>query len=146
MRVKNLLEGRKKLKERFGRQLVVQPTEVTVTSTDEKFLQNVFASLEKNLSHADFDVSTFCREMGVSQTHMHRKLTALLGQSANDLIRSFRLKRAASLLGQQHGNVSEIAFMVGFTNPNYFSKCFRDQFGQTPTEYARINAASPSSK
>ncbi|WP_426295213.1 hybrid sensor histidine kinase/response regulator transcription factor [Dyadobacter endophyticus] len=146
MRVKNLLEGRKKLRERFGRQLVVQPTEVTVTSTDEKFLQNVFASLEKNLSHADFDVSTFCREMGVSQTHMHRKLTALLGQSANDLIRSFRLKRAASLLGQQHGNVSEIAFMVGFTNPNYFSKCFRDQFGQTPTEYARINAASPSSK
>ncbi|MCF0075008.1 ATP-binding protein [Dyadobacter sp. CY261] len=146
MRVKNLLEGRKKLRERFGRQLIVQPGEVTVTSTDEKFLQNVFASLEKNLSNTDFDVNTFCREIGVSQTHMHRKLTALLGQSANELIRSFRLKRAASLLGQQHGNVSEIAFMVGFANPNYFAKCFRDQFGQTPTEYARINAASRFSK
>lgn len=146
MRVKNLLESRRKLKERFGRQLVVQPGEVTVTSMDEKFLQNVFASLEKNLPDADFDVGAFCQEIGVSQTHMHRKLTALLGQSANELIRSFRLKRAASLLGQQHGNVSEIAFMVGFTNPNYFTKCFRDQFGQTPTEYARIHAASPSPK
>lgn len=144
MRVKNLLEGRKKLRERFGQQLVVQPGEVTVTSTDEKFLQKVFALLEKNLANADFDVSTFCREMGVSQTHLHRKLTALLGQSANELIRSFRLKRAASLLGQQHGNVSEIAFMVGFNNPNYFTRCFRDQFGQTPTEYARIHQASRS--
>ncbi len=144
MRVKNLLESRKKLRERFGRQLVVQPGEVTVTSTDEKFLQAVFASLEKNLANADFDISSFCLEMGVSQTHLHRKLTALLGQSANELVRSFRLKRAASLLSQQHGNVSEIAFMVGFTNPNYFTKCFRDQFGQTPTEYARVNAASRS--
>lgn len=144
MRVKNLLESRKKLREHFGRQLVVQPGEVTVTSVDEKFLQAVFASLEKNLSNADFDIGTFCLELGVSQTHLHRKLTALLGQSANELIRSFRLKRAASLLSQQHGNVSEIAFMVGFTNPNYFTKCFRDQFGQTPTEYARVNAPSRS--
>ncbi|MCF0052436.1 ATP-binding protein [Dyadobacter sp. LJ53] len=140
MRVKNLLDSRKKLRERFGKQLVVQPAEVTVTSIDEKFLQSVFATLEKNLSNADFDVRSFCQEIGVSQTHLHRKLTALLGQSANELIRSFRLKRAASLLSQQHGNVSEIAFMVGFTNPNYFTKCFRDQFGQTPTEYARLHA------
>lgn len=141
-RVKNLMEGRRQLRERFRRQLVVQPSEVTVTSTDEKFLQNVFALLEKNLSNTDFDVSVFCQEIGLSQTHLHRKLTALLGQSANELIRTFRLKRAADLLSQQHGNVSEIAFMVGFTNPNYFTKCFRDQFGQTPSEYARMHAAN----
>lgn len=141
-RVNNLLASRKQLKERFSRQLLVQPSEVTVTSTDEKFLQNVFALLEKNLSNADFDLSAFSQEIGVSQTHLHRKLTALLGQSPNDLIRSLRLKRAASLLSQQHGNVSEIAFMVGFTNPNYFTKCFKDQFGQTPTEYARLHAAA----
>jgi signal transduction histidine kinase/ligand-binding sensor domain-containing protein/DNA-binding response OmpR family regulator len=140
MRVKNLLDGRKKLRERFGKQLVIQPAEVTVTSTDEKFLQSVFATLEKNMSNADFDVTAFCQEIGVSQTHLHRKLTALLDQSANELIRSFRLKRAASLLIQQHGNVSEIAFTVGFTNPNYFTKCFRDQFGQNPTEYIRNHA------
>ena len=138
MRVKNLLASRKLLRERFGRQLLLQPAEVTVTSTDEKFLQKVFALLEENLSNADFDVTAFSQEIGMSHTHLHRKLTALLGQSANELIRTFRLKRAASLLSQQHGNVSEIAFMVGFTNPNYFSKCFRDQFGQTPTEYARL--------
>ncbi|MBC8153060.1 MAG: response regulator, partial [Bacteroidetes bacterium] len=142
LRVKNLLENRQKLRERFSRQLVVQPAEVAVTSTDEKFLQKVFALLEANLSNADFDVMLFSREVGWSQTHLHRKLTALLGQSANELIRTFRLKRAASLLDQQHGNVSEIAFSVGFSNPNYFTKCFRDQFGCTPTEYARRQVVS----
>jgi signal transduction histidine kinase/ligand-binding sensor domain-containing protein/DNA-binding response OmpR family regulator len=138
IRVKNLLASRKLLRERFGKQLLVQPAEISVTSADEKFLQKVFALLEENLSDADFDVTAFSQEIGMSQTHLHRKLTALLGQSANELIRTFRLKRAASLLAQQHGNVSEIAFIVGFTNANYFSKCFRDQFGQTPTEYARL--------
>jgi DNA-binding response OmpR family regulator len=138
MRVKNLLASRKSLRERFGKQLLVQPGEVSVTSADEKFLQKVFALLDENLSNADFDVAAFSKEIGMSQTHLHRKLTALLGQSGNELIRTFRLRRAASLLSQQHGNVSEIAFMVGFTSSNYFSKCFRDQFGQTPTEYARL--------
>ena len=141
IRVKNLLENRMKLRERFSRQLVVQPAEVTVTSTDEKFLQNVFALLEANLSDADFDVTAFSQGIGMSPTHLHRKLTALLGQSANELIRTFRLKRAASLLSQRHGNVSEIAFLVGFSNPNYFTKCFRDQFGHTPTDYARLHSS-----
>ncbi|MCF0041491.1 hybrid sensor histidine kinase/response regulator transcription factor [Dyadobacter fanqingshengii] len=140
IRVKNLLDGRRKLRERFSKQLVLHPSELTVTSIDEKFLQSVFALLEKNLSNAEFDLNSFCQEMGMSQTHLHRKLTALLGQSANELIRSFRLKRAASLLSQKHGNVSEIAFMVGFTSPNYFTKCFREEFGQTPTEYVRLHA------
>jgi signal transduction histidine kinase/DNA-binding response OmpR family regulator/streptogramin lyase len=142
VRVKNLLDGRKKLQERFRRQLVVQPAEVTVTSADEKFLHKVFALLEANLSNADFDVSAFSQEMGMSQTHLHRKVTALTGQSANELIRTFRLKKAAGLLAQQHGNVGEIAYLVGFSSPNYFTKCFREYFGQTPTEYARRQATS----
>jgi signal transduction histidine kinase/ligand-binding sensor domain-containing protein/DNA-binding response OmpR family regulator len=146
VRVDNLLESRRKLRERFSKQLLVQPAEITVNSTDERFLQHAFKLLEANLSNADFDVAAFSLEIGMSQTHLHRKLTALLGQSANELIRTFRLKRAASLLIQQHGNVSEIAFMVGFTNPNYFSKCFRDQFGQTPTGYARLHTPDQATK
>ncbi|MBD2703440.1 response regulator [Spirosoma sp. BT702] len=142
VRARNLLENRQQLRERFSRQLVAQPTGVAVTSIDEKFLQKVIALLEANLSNAAFTVTTFSQEIGMSPTHLHRKLIALLGQSANELVRSFRLKRAASLLDQQHGNVSEIAFLVGFSNPNYFTKCFRDQFECTPTEYARRQAAS----
>jgi signal transduction histidine kinase/ligand-binding sensor domain-containing protein/DNA-binding response OmpR family regulator len=146
LRVENLLESRRKLRDRFSKQLLVQPAEVTVNSTDERFLQQVFTVLETNLSDASFDVAAFSIQMAISQTHLHRKLTALVGQSANELIRSFRLKRAASLLIQQHGNVSEIAFMVGFTNPNYFAKCFRDQFGQTPTAYARLHSPAQAKK
>jgi signal transduction histidine kinase/ligand-binding sensor domain-containing protein/CheY-like chemotaxis protein/AraC-like DNA-binding protein len=142
LKVRNLLDNRERLRERFRQQWGVQPAAVTVPSTDEKFLQRVFALLESNLSNPDFDVSAFMEQIGMSQTHLHRKLTALLGQSANELIRTFRLKRAASLLTQQHGNVSEIAFQVGFSSPNYFTKCFKDHFGHTPTEYARLRASN----
>lgn len=126
----------------YGRKLVVAPKEITVTSADEKFIQKVFAILETQLSNADFDLPSFSQEIGISQTHLQRKLNALLGQSASELIRTFRLKRAASLLGQGHGNVSEIAFRVGFSSPNYFTKCFKDYFGQTPSEYT-LHHSSP---
>jgi AraC-like DNA-binding protein len=82
-------------------------------------------------------VDTFSKEIGMSRAQLHRKLTALSGLSATEFIRSLRLKRAASLLSQQQGNVSEVAYQVGFSSLNYFTKCFRDFYGQTPTEYLR---------
>ncbi len=135
VRVKNLLESRRMLKEKYSKKLMIQPAEVSVTSVDEKFIQKALLILESNLSNPDFEVNTFTKEIGMSHTHLHRKLTALIGQSPSELIRTFRLKRAATLLEQKHGNVSEIAFMVGFNSPNYFTKCFREFFGQTPSEY-----------
>ncbi|QHV99334.1 hybrid sensor histidine kinase/response regulator transcription factor [Spirosoma endbachense] len=142
VRVRNLLEGRKKLRERFSRQITLQPREVVVTSLDEQFLQKVLAVTEANLANAAFDVDLFSQEMGLSRTQLHRKLTALTEQSPNEFIRAIRLSRAASLLSQQGGNVAEVAYQVGFSSPNYFTKCFRDVYGQTPTEYASGRVAS----
>ncbi len=141
-RVKNLLEGRKKLRERFSRQLTLHPTELVVMSLDEQFLRKVLAVTEANLANVAFDVDLFSREMGLSRTQLHRKLTALTEQSPNEFIRAIRLRRAASLLEQHQGNVADVAYQVGFSSPNYFTKCFRDCYGQTPTEYANGRIAA----
>ncbi|MBD2755280.1 hybrid sensor histidine kinase/response regulator transcription factor [Spirosoma validum] len=142
VRVRSLLESRKKLRERFSRQLILQPIELVITSLDEQFLRKALAVTEANLANASFDVALFSRELGLSRPQLHRKLTALTDQSPNEFIRAIRLQRAAALLGQQQGNVAEVAYQVGFSSPNYFTKCFRNAYGQTPTEYAQRRAVS----
>jgi signal transduction histidine kinase/ligand-binding sensor domain-containing protein/DNA-binding response OmpR family regulator len=131
-RIKNLMESRKKLRERFSKQIHINPQEISVTSTDERFLQRVLSLLETNMANAGFDVEAFSKEIGLSRTHLHRKLTALTGQAPNEFIRTVRLKRAALLLQQHHGNISEIAYAVGFSSVSYFTKCFKDFYGVTP--------------
>lgn len=142
VRVKNLLESRMKLRERFSKQINLNPQEITVTSTDERFLQRALSILETNMANAEFDVEAFSKEIGLSRTHLHRKLTALTGQAPNEFIRTVRLKRAASLLQQHQGNNSEIAYAVGFSTLNYFTKCFKDFYGVTPSEYTRKGTPS----
>jgi signal transduction histidine kinase/DNA-binding response OmpR family regulator len=134
-RVSNLIWQRQQLKGKFSRLLTIQPTQIAITSADEQFLQKVMYVVEENIANPDFDVDAFSRELGMSRTQLNRKLTAMVEQSPNEFIRTMRLKRAAALLAGQQSNVGEIAFMVGFSNPNYFTKCFRDYYGLAPTEY-----------
>ncbi|CAN5392749.1 two-component regulator propeller domain-containing protein [soil metagenome] len=135
LRVHNQVEYRRRLRERFSRSLTLQPVEVAVNSVDEKFLQNVMKVLEEHLADPAFDLEMFSRETGMSRVHLHRKLKALTDHSPGDLIRTHRLKRAASLLEQQSGNISEVAYKVGFNSLTYFAKCFKNYYGQTPSEY-----------
>jgi len=73
----------------------------------------------------------------VSRAQLHRKLTALTNQAPNEFIRLLRLRRAADLLRQRHGNVGEVALAVGFNSLNYFTRSFREQFGKTPSDYGK---------
>ncbi|MDN3686290.1 ATP-binding protein [Cyclobacterium jeungdonense] len=134
VRIHHLIEGRKRLRERFSRSLTLQPSEIAVTSTDEKFLKKALAILEENLTNTDFDVGIFSREIGMSRTNLHRKLKALTNCSATEFIRIVRLKRAMYLLEQKAGNVSEVAYAVGFNSVSYFDRCFKKHFGKTPSE------------
>ncbi len=136
-RVKNLIAMRRKLRERFKSQVVLKPGEIAITSVDEAFLKKVMAAVEKHLGEEEFDVETLCREVGISRPQLHRKLTALTGQAANELIRTMRLQRAADLLAKNAGTIAEIAYMVGFGSQGYFTKCFQEQYGLTPREYAK---------
>ncbi|WP_052731063.1 tetratricopeptide repeat protein [Spirosoma radiotolerans] len=135
IRAQNLIRNRRKLHERFSREIRIQPNQITVTSADEKFMTRVMTIVEANLNNSEFSVEQFGREVGLSRMQLHRKLLALTGQASGDFIRVMRLKRAAQLLDGRSGNVSEIAYAVGFNSLSYFAKCFRDQFGVLPTEY-----------
>jgi signal transduction histidine kinase/DNA-binding response OmpR family regulator len=136
-RVKNLIAPRRALRERFKSQVVLKPSEIAITSVDEAFLKKVMAAVEKHLAEEEFDVETLCREVGISRPQLHRKLTALTGRAANELIRTMRLQRAADLLAKNAGTIAEIAYMVGFSSQGYFTKCFQEQYGLTPREYAK---------
>ena len=135
VRIKNLIDSRKKLREHYRGQITVEPKSITVTSVDEQFLQRVMQIMEAHMADAAFSVEALGLDVGMSRMQLHRKLKGLTDQSPGEFIRSFRLKRAAMLLTQNYGNISEVAFSVGFNEPAYFTKCFKEQFGQTPSEY-----------
>ncbi len=136
VRVRNLIEGRRNLRARFGREVKLQPKDITVSSADEKFLQNAMAVVEKHMSDSDFSVEALENEMMMSKMQLYRKLKALTDQSPSEFVRTLRLKRAASLISQRSGNISEIAYEVGFNNLSYFAKCFKEYYGVPPSEYA----------
>lgn len=135
LRIKNLIGFREKLREKFKKCITVNPSDITTCSLDEIFLQKALQSVEDNMSNGDFDVELLCEAVGMSRTHLHRKLKAITNQSATEFIRSIRLKRAAQLIKQKAGSISEIAYDVGFNQVPYFTKCFKDMFGVNPSEY-----------
>jgi AraC-like DNA-binding protein len=93
--------------------------------------------MEDHLSDFEFDVNKLQGKSGMSQTQLYRKLHALTGLSPCRFIRHLRLKRAVKLLEQQYGSITHVAFEVGFGNLSYFTKCFKEEFGISPSEYSK---------
>ncbi len=135
VRVKNLIEQRRKLRERYRKEGILQLQEIAVTSTDQRFLQKALEIVTSHLSDEQFSVVSFGKEIGMSRVLLYRKLRALTDYSPSEFIRSLRLNHAAQLLDEHSGNVTEIAFRVGFNNLSYFARCFRRQFGVSPSLY-----------
>ena len=142
-RVKNLIEQRRQLQKKFQRGIRIEPSEVTVTSIDEQILQRAISAVENNISIPNFDTATLAKEVGMSRMLLHTKIKALTGQSTGEFIRTLRLKRAAQLFQQGYGNVTEVAYDVGFQSLSYFAKIFREQFGQSPSHYASKSKNNP---
>lgn len=143
VRVGNLLEQRRKLKENLMRKIArmgliseIMYNDGELQSADEQFMQKVIKVIVENMSDPQFNVGKFAAKMAMSHMQLHRKLVAVTGQSANRLVKTFRLAKAAQLLKNRSGNVTEIAFEVGFNNLSWFAKCFHDEFGVSPSEYA----------
>ncbi|MDN5216976.1 response regulator [Fulvivirgaceae bacterium BMA12] len=135
VRVKNLISQRKQLRELFGKEITLEPKAITINSVDQQFLDTLLTLMEDKMADPDFGVPEMQREVGMSKTQLHRKCKALTDQSPGEFMRNFRLKRAAHFLVQEGGNVTDAAYMVGFNNPSYFGKCFKDYFGESPSEY-----------
>jgi len=137
LQVSNLIEQRQKLRERFTRDLRFEPKDIAVTSTDEKFITRAMEIIEKNIGNSDFEVRQFEEEMFMSRMQLFRKIKALTNQTPGDFVRTIRLKRAASLIKQNFGNIAQITYEVGFNNPSYFAKCFKDLYGELPSDYMK---------
>jgi transcriptional regulator GlxA family with amidase domain len=124
------------LRDKFSKELVIKPADITITSVDETFIRKAIDIVDKHISDSGFGSDEFCREIGMSRSQLHRKLKAITSQPASEFIRTIRLKRAASLLKDSHLSVEEISFRTGFNSPAYFTKCFKTLFGKTPSEYS----------
>jgi YesN/AraC family two-component response regulator len=136
VRTKNLIEQRQKLRELYGNKAIqLDPRKVTATSIDQKFLERVLELLETNFSDPEFDVPHMQDALAMSKTQLHRKLKALTNEAPGELLRNFRLKRAAQLLSQKADSVTQIAYKVGFNNLSYFTKCFKELYGVAPSSY-----------
>lgn len=134
-KIRNFLTTREKLKQQFIRDAWSEPEILKIASGDEKFLKKAYEVIEANLSDSDFDINEFASKMATSRSQLYRKLKALTGQPASEFIKITRLKIAARLIKDKNYNISETAYMVGFKDPKYFSKCFYRQFGSIPSKF-----------
>lgn len=132
-RIKSLLVQRNKLQQIFSKKLEINPSEITVTTIDEKLIKKALDIVEKNISNSAYSVDELSRELEISRGHLYRKIMSITGKSPSDFIRSIRLKRAAQLLKSSRLTISEIAYQVGFSNPKYFTKCFKAEFNTLPS-------------
>ena len=135
LKVRNSIALRVKLREKIKLELLKEGPKTEVQSADEKFLYNVREIILSRLSDEQLSVESLAEEIALSRSQLLRKVTALTGVSVNELIRTFRLQKAAQLLEQNWGSVTQVAYEVGISNLSYFSKVFKEQYGMMPSEY-----------
>ncbi len=135
LKVRNSIALRVKLREKLKLELLKESPNVEVQSADEKFLLKVREAILSRLSDEQLSVESLADEIGLSRSQLFRKISALTGASVNELIRTFRLQKAAQLLEQNWAPVTQVAYEVGYSNLSYFSKAFKEKYGVSPSEY-----------
>ena len=129
----NIIRSREAWKRRWLDQFLTQPVSSKEVNSDDLFLFQLKKIIDDNLSDPEFNVSKLQKMMGLSRMSLHRKLKTLTRFSAIEMIRSLRMEKAQLLLNEPNGmNISEVAYTVGFSDPSYFTKCYRQYFGKLP--------------
>lgn len=141
-RIRNLIRQRDALRKSFQNQIEIEPSAVEVVSLDKKFIQKAIEIVEKNIDNTEFSVEELSHELNMSRVNLYKKLLSLTGKTPIEFIRIIRLKRAAQLLRGSQLTISEIAYKVGFNNPKYFTKYFKEEFGVLPSVYAQQESDS----
>jgi transcriptional regulator GlxA family with amidase domain len=133
--IKKLIAQRKKLRDRYSKELILRPVDLAINSVEERFLEKLQEVVSGNFENPDFSAEDFAMAMDMSRMQLHRKLKHLTGYSAMEFLKDQRLKTAASLLKRSDLSVSDVAYSVGFNDLSHFSKSFKASFGLSPTEY-----------
>lgn len=134
-RVDNLIKASRQRQAAFRKEEDVNLEPLSYPSADKEFLEAVIASIEAHLEQAEFDQELLSKEMGMSKSTLYRKIKSVTGLTPLDFVRNVKMKRACMMLADRSRSISEVAYAVGFNNPKYFTKCFKEEFGLTPTEY-----------
>ena len=134
-RIKNLIDQRKLLKEKFSKEINLTPDSIVSNDIDKGFMDKVINALENNLNNEKFDTELLAKEIFISRRQLHRKLQAVTGQAPGEFIRIFKLKRAAQMLIENKFSITQIAFEIGFGSPAQFTRAFKKYFGCLPSEF-----------
>jgi DNA-binding response OmpR family regulator len=135
LRIRYHLDKRKDIQEEFLKKFRINAETEFAISVKDQFLKDVFSRIEEHLSDDQFGVEKLSELMGMSRKHINYKIKSLTDQAPNELIRNFRLRRAAYLLSEKGVSVTEACYSVGFNNISYFSKCFTEFYGNRPSDY-----------
>ena len=134
-RLRNLIDNRHRLQSFFADNAVIKKE--SVSEVDKGFVEKLRNLIETHLGDSDLRVDDLGEKLGLSRVQLYRKAKALTGYSPNELLRIARLKRAASLLASTDKTIAEITYEVGFSAPSYFAKCYKDYFGESPTDFLK---------
>lgn len=134
-RVRNLIDAHRRLKQFFGDRQTLAKEDVC--DLDKDFVERFKSLIEQKMGDSGLNVEDLGKDMGLSRVQLYRKIKALTNYAPNELLRIARLKKAASLLASSDMIVAEIGYEVGFSSPSYFAKCYREHFGESPTDYIK---------
>jgi signal transduction histidine kinase/DNA-binding response OmpR family regulator/ABC-type xylose transport system substrate-binding protein len=134
-RVRNLIDGHKRLKQFFGDNNTLEKE--TICDIDKMFVEKFKKLIDKGISDSELNVEDLGKDMGLSRVQLYRKIKSLTNYAPNELLRIARLKKASALISSSNMTIAEICYEVGFTSPSYFSKCYKEYFGESPTEYLK---------
>jgi signal transduction histidine kinase/DNA-binding response OmpR family regulator len=140
--IRTLLSNRARQREHFRRELAIDAATVVVTNPDQKFLADLTAIVEANLTKTDLSVEEVARSLGISRMQLYRKVKAVLGTGVTDFIQSMRLTKARELLLDDTLTVTEVAYELGFSSPSYFSTSFRTRYQISPSEFRALHTSS----
>jgi AraC-like DNA-binding protein len=128
------MEQQKQRKNLFKKAIVINASSLTSSNIDEELIKKALGYIEKNMDNVSYSVEQLSKDMCMDRTGLYRKLTAIVGQTPTEFMRSVRLKKAAQLLGNGLP-ISEVSESVGFGTTSYFTKCFQEEFGVKPSQY-----------
>jgi YesN/AraC family two-component response regulator len=140
LRIENLLQQQERWRKHLQKELLPEKPLPKLPHVNDLFIQKLYQYLDERLDEPNMDVENLAAGMNMNRRTLNRKLKLVLNISANDLIRRYRLQKAASMIASGH-NITQTAYTVGFETPSYFTQCFKEQYGQTPTEFAAQKTA-----
>ena len=140
VRVAKLIENRQKIRKHYQENLQIPSSASDVSQLDANFLKRCNQLVELNITNSEYGVEELSAEIGLTRVHVYRKIKHLTNLTVSEFIRNIKLKKAALLLTTSGKSVSEIAYETGFSSPSYFSKCFKDYYKLSPTEFVNNNS------